>query len=455
MFALKKRWSDRGQLGEKKQKKLLLDFMPAALEIQERPPSPVGRLVGWIIMALFCIGVLWAALSHVNVVVTAEGKVIPTGKVKIVQSTEEGRIKEILVSDGQTVSAGDALVVIDETSAVADRRRLEIESGKALLSIQRLKSELGQKVLIGEGLIDAEQSLATTNRLLSANNRAFQEQLNLLSSELSQAKAAKAAAVSDVSRLKAKVDYYHDLLPKRQRQADIGLIAGQEVDEISFQLKTASKEHQSAQGRLNEARANQRHVQEKKAALISDNDSELLSELAVAEYEYNALEQELVKIKERLSQQVLKAPVDGVVQQLAVNTIGGYISRGQELMVIVPKDSVLQLDIQILDKDIGFVEAGMPVEVKVNAYEYTRYGMLQGSLQWIGNDAVVDDIKGPVYPAKVLLDDIRLPNKVKGRVAQVSPGMGVNLDVQIGKRRLIEYFLSPLIRYKKESLNER
>ena len=124
-------------------------------------------------------------------------------------------------------------------------------------------------------------------------------------------------------------------------------------------------------------------------------------------------------------------------------------------MVIVPEDSALQLDIKILDKDIGLVEQGMPVEVKVNAYEYTKYGMLKGQLEWIGSDAIIDEVLGPIYPAKVLVNEAALPNKVNDRVVKISPGMSVNLDVQIGKRRLIEYFLSPLIRYKKESLNER
>ena len=97
----------------------------------------------------------------------------------------------------------------------------------------------------------------------------------------------------------------------------------------------------------------------------------------------------------------------------------------------------------------------MTVEVKVNAYEYTKYGMLKGQLEWIGSDAIIDEVLGPIYPAKIQLDGITLPNKVNSRAVKISPGMGVNLDVQIGKRRLIEYFLSPLIRYKKESLNER
>ena len=374
MSVYQKLWSDRGKLGENKQKRMLLDFMPAALEIQERPPSPMGRFIGWLIIALFCICVLWAIFSHVNVFVTAEGKVVPTGKVKIVQSSEEGKIKTILIKDGQKVSAGDPLIAIDETFAEADKRRLTVELRKAKLNIQRYQAELGQKVVLGEDMLvsdrteDVDASLLTTQRLYAANTKAFNEQLEMLKSDLSQSKAAQIAAKGDLARLQTKVEYYQDLLPKRQKQADIGLVAGQEVDDIAFQLETAKKEFQSAKGRLQESSANLRGTQERLKLATSENKSELLRGLAEAEYEHNSLLQELVKVQGTLSQQVIEAPIDGIIQQLAVNTKGGYISRGQELMVIVPEDSALQLDIKILDKDIGLVEQGMTVE----AVSYTH-----------------------------------------------------------------------------------
>ena len=166
-----------------------------------------------------------------------------------------------------------------------------------------------------------------------------------------------------------------------------------------------------------------------------------------------SLEQEWIKARQRNSQQVLYAPIAGTVQQLAVHTIGGVVTPAQELMQIVPQDSQLEVEAFIQNKDIGFVAQRQDAEVKIDAFNFTQYGTIDASLKTISSDAVSDDMLGLVYPARVMLAAEQI--KVDDKWVNLSPGMAVTVEVKIGKRRIIEFFLSPLMRYRQESIRER
>ena len=181
----------------------------------------------------------------------------------------------------------------------------------------------------------------------------------------------------------------------------------------------------------------------------------MLAALAEASRRNAAVTQELVKVEKKKSLQRLRAPIDGVVQQLAVNTIGGVVTAAQTLMVIVPAEGDLEIDAKVLNKDIGFVRVGQRAAVKFETYQFTRHGFIEGTMQWVGNDAMSDPQLGLVFPVRILLSDTRLPNVVNGRRGVVAPGMSVTADIAIGSRRVLEYFLAPILRYKQESLRER
>jgi len=432
------------------------DFLPSAVAVLERPPAVQYRIVSWVVMLFVIITILWLTLSKVDIVVSATGKIVPTGKVKVIQSAADGVVKEIFVRDGQSVSQGDALIEIDDTTVKAEQSQLQLNLTKAQLTVQRLKKELGNEaVTLGEGMDSAKVSLSTQQSLLTANQDSFNQKQRGLQADYDQALAAQRSARSEVGKLSEQISYLQSKFTKRISQAERGLIASSEVDEVKFNLETAKKEKAIVQSKLSESRARARSVKESLDGLEDDHRSETYNLLAEAEYELETIQQELVKVKERMTQQILRSPVSGVVQQLSINTIGGYITRAEKIMVIVPDDASMELNAMILNKDIGFVAPDQAARVKVDAFEYTRYGYLEGDLQWVGSDSVADEQLGFVYPARISLKETTLPNKVNQRIAKVVPGMSASVDVVIGKRRLINYFIGPLLRYRDESLRER
>ena len=188
-------------------------------------------------------------------------------------------------------------------------------------------------------------------------------------------------------------------------------------------MEAAEKELAIAKSRVSESAARARSAKEGLNGLMEEHRSSTYEELSEAEFELDSIKQELVKVEERLAQQVLRSPVDGVTQQLEINTVGGYITRAEKLMVVVPKNTPMELNATILAKDIGFVALDQEARVKVDSFEYTRYGYLQGDLQWIGSDSIADEQLGFVYPARIAIQETTLPNRVNNRTAEVVPGM--------------------------------
>ena len=166
-----------------------------------------------------------------------------------------------------------------------------------------------------------------------------------------------------------------------------------------------------------------------------------------------ALDQERIKANTRLNAYTLRSPIDGVVQQLAVHTLGGIVTPAQQLMTIIPDEGILEVEALVENKDIGFVKEGQNVEVKIDAFPFTKYGIIEAVLTDLSSDAITDEVKGLVYKAKVILKETRI--RVDEKWVNLSPGMTVTAEVKTGKRRLIEFFLSPLLRYRQESIRER
>ena len=430
------------------------EFLPSMTLAMERPPSFYARMVSFFVMTFVFITILWLILAKVDIVVSAQGKVVPSGKVKLIQAAEEGVVVKIYVTDGQTVKKGDLLVDLDSTSSGADEKQVESKLTKSVLTVQRLRLELGEQILLGEG-VENKNLITTEHALMEANKKQLEEKLNLLESERAQAKASLKAAQLEVSKLSNEIVFNEEQLIQKTRQAKEGLIAGLEVQDAKFILNNSFKERQVQKQRVNESKEKFESTSEKLESAKTEYRGELLQKLTEAEHEYQSAVQDKVKSTMRMEHQALKAPVNGVVQQLSVNTVGAVVNRADQLMVIIPEGTKLEIEAQILNKDIGFVDSGQLANVKVDAFEYTRYGSIQGDIEWVGSDAVLDEQKGPIYPARIKLSDITLPRKVSDRIAQIVPGMSVTADIVIGERRLIEYFSGPFLRYKDESLNER
>jgi hemolysin D len=418
-------------------------FLPAALEITESPPSPIGRAIGASIIALFCVALAWASLGSVDIVATATGKIVPGGRTKLIQPFETGVVRAIQVRDGQRVKAGDVLIELDPTMTEADQERQKSDLLAAELEVARQRAEQNAKLAeIERQLGQKEAERATTSASaakLQATIPVLQERVDIRKGLVEKALASKVIYLSEFQEL---VGLQQDLLLQQSRLL--------EADAATALLKE-TKERTAAEFRRTTYDA-----------------------LAKAEQKAASAAQEVVKADRRTKLQRLTAPVDGIVQQLAVHTVGGVVTPAQALAVVVPSDSQLEIEAMLSNRDIGFVHPGLKAEIKVDTFNFTRYGLLHGDVISVSSDAITRDRpqsgssdrgsgtaqsssepKGQEleYAARISLD--RPEMQVEDKLVKLGPGMAVTVEIKTGTRRIISYLLSPLARYKQESMRER
>jgi len=455
-----------------------LAFLPAALEIVETPPSPIGRAIGVTIIALFCLALLWASFGTVDIVATAPGKIIPSGRTKTIQPFETGVVRAIHVRDGQSVKAGNVLIELDPTMTEAERDHLKSDLISAELEVARLRAALSggvdptKEFHPPEG---ASPSLIEMNRQYLISQLAEQQgKLAALDRQVKQKEAERETITAAIAKIETtipvlsqKVDIRKYLYEKDLGSKIIYLTEYQDLVGMQQDLlvqKSKFQEADAAVAALNETRAQ----------AAAEYRRTRFDELSKAEAKAAGLAQDVIKAEQRTKLQVLTAPVDGVVQQLAVHTIGGVVTPGQALLAVVPLDSHLEIEAMVSNRDIGFVHAGQAAEVKIDTFNFTRYGLLHGEVLNISQDAITRDKpqdrssdktpgaetsssepKGQEmnYAARVSLERTKM--QVDEKLVDLSPGMAVTVEIKTGSRRIISYLMSPIVKYKQEMLRER
>ncbi|MFT3736955.1 MAG: HlyD family type I secretion periplasmic adaptor subunit [Rhodocyclaceae bacterium] len=433
-------------------------FLPAALALQETPVSPAPRIAMWLLIAFALLALLWAIFGRIDVVASAQGRIVPNDRVKTLQSLERATVKAIHVTDGQAVKAGDVLVELDATFTQADQDRLTSELHSARLQVQRAKA-----------LLEALDSgrMPSLNKTDSADELLRVQAQSLLASQYSEYQAKRTRLASDIAQREAELRSTQEQVRKLEQTVPIARQRAEDYKNLAHQnfvSRHGYLEKEQARIELEGDLANQRSkLQEIEAALQSARSQQmsLLTETRRSALD-NAnegvqktasLEQELRKATSRNADTRLVAPVDGTVQQLSVHTVGGVVKEAEPLMIIVPRDNPLEIEAMIENKDIGFVNAGQVAAVKVETFQYTKYGTIPATVTSVSTDAINDEKRGLIYTARVKMSRASL--EVEGKTVNLSPGMAVGVEIKTGRRRVIEYFLSPLIQYSQESLRER
>jgi hemolysin D len=447
-----------------------LAFLPAALEIVETPPSPIGRAIVYTVVAVFAAAIAWASIGTVDIVAMAPGKIIPSGRTKTIQPFETGVVRAIHVRDGQSVKTGDVLIELDPTMNAAELGHLKSDLVGAQLEAARLYAALSQDDPIGafKPPADALGPLIEMQRRLLASQVAEQKaKLASTDGQIAQKEAERATIKASIQPLQERVDIRRIMFSK---ELGSKLIYLQELQDLVGQQKEVLVQ----ESRLSESDSAIAALQEVRSKTVAEYEHGLLDDLAKAEQKAAGLAQDVIKAEQRTSLQKLTAPVDGVVQQLAVHTIAGVVTPAQQLIVIVPAESQLEIEAMISNRDVGFVEAGQEAAIKIDTFNFTRYGLLHGTVLTVSNDAIQRDRpqdkqpdkpqtaeagssepKGQelVYAARVSLDRARM--QVEDKTVNLSPGMAITLEIKTGSRSILSYLLSPLVRYKHDSLRER
>jgi hemolysin D len=447
-----------------------MEFLPAALEVQESPPSPLGRFTLWAVMAMITLALVWSIFGRVEIVAVAPGKIIPSGQVKVIQASNIGRVKAILVSDGDSVKAGQPLIELDPTLAEADRQRLESDWVASSLELARWRAysgwlDNGKAGTVTAAAVDVSAIGKSAKLVVPETSVALQR--SLLDQSIAQQRSKIAGIDQTLLRRRADGESTRQILEKLRQTLPLvtqraeslkklseqNLVARNSYLEVEQQRIEAMQDFAAQESNLTSTAAAINELIEQRRLALADSRREAYEKLEELEKQNRSQRQELIKASDIAGDQVLTSPVDGVVQQLKVHTVNGVVSPAEQLLVVVPRDQTLEVEARVLNKDIGFVRAGQRVSVKVEAFPFTRYGVIDGIVTSVSNDAIADEKLGLYYAARVRVKKSTM--FVDGVDVLLSPGMAVTAEVTTGTRRLIEFVLSPVMEHVKESGRER
>jgi hemolysin D len=423
------------------------------LEIQQIPPSPIGRALLWTILAAFTAAGLWATLGWVDIVATAQGKIIPSGYSKIIQPYETGVIASIHVQDGQTVKQGDVLIELDSTLNRADYDRAFNEYRATKVDAARLRALIKGRTTFEPPAGADGIYLVLQQQLLRDQLAEYQAKIAGAQHLVDQRQAALEQTKENILRLEATVPMEIERAEAYKKLLEHEAVTKMDFLQAEGQRIDKTQELAGQKKKLEQDRASLAEAEKHYRAMASEFQQTKQAELSALETKAASLAQEVTKAGQKAGLQRLTSPIDGVVQQLAVHTIGGVVTPAQQLLIVVPHDHPVEVEAQVENKDVGFVREGQPVEVKVETFQFTLYGTIPGHVLTVSDDAAPLEKIGLVYPTRVSMD--RSTIRVDGKEVNLSPGMAVTVEIKIGQRRIIEYLLSPLLKSMKESLRER
>lgn len=406
------------------------EFLPAALSLQERPVSSTVRTTARVLMALVAFAFAWSVFGKIDIIVNATGKIIPSGYTKTIASVDVAAVTALHVQEGKLVKAGDLLIELDSSGPDAERDKAT-----------------------GDVVVASVQA-ARSRALILAVNTLTRPRLPTMEAVSTEAHAAAQLHLDGqyadfrarLERIDSEIARYSQALPlATQRAADYKILAADhDVSQHAWQEKEQARIDLA--GQLNNART-------ERAALITQTKKEAYDALTEGTKIAAASKQDARRTDARSRLLQLTAPVDGTVQQLNVHTVGGVVPAAQPLMLIVPRQHHVEVDAFLENKDVGFVQVGQPVAIKIDAFEYTKYGTVPAVVTSVSRDAIQDEKKGLIYTVKIALEKAEM--EIDGKLVPLSAGMSVSAEIKTGTRRVIEYVLSPLIQHQREALHER
>lgn len=439
-------------------RRLQYEFLPAAQEIIETPTSPLGHIVIWMTVLLLMTAGAWLYFGKLDVVVSGQGKLAPESGTKILQSSASGTVVDIKVREGQRIKKGDIVVELDKKVA-----QQNVESVEKTLSIAKIERSIAKGVSSSivmddinksglteetkQSLIEkmhAQNDILESRKLLSSTN------LTNLQKQLSQLDSVGKDLNDMLTKDKAKEQQINKLmehgtpLQQMQLRGDLNSvrqnIASLESS-LSLQKQQMTQVESAIDNAKNQAAVSLSELRVSNTATAISQDNKIIE-----------LENSLTRARVALEQTTIVAPVDGTVLSLKTNTIGGVVSAAQIIAEITPLEESLVVEATLQSRDIGFVNVGQRVVVKVDAYSFQRYGYLSGTVQSISPDAIVNDKLGLIYRIKVKLDNLKTSKNIE---LKMIPGMNSVVEITTGNRRAIEFLLDPLISHVDSSLEVR
>jgi len=443
----------------KRDRRLQYEFLPAAEEIIETPAAPFGAVVIWLTTILLVFALAWAYLGQIDIVAVGNGRVSTEGSVKVVQSASYGVVKRITAQEGQRVHKGDALVELDKTTA-----EKELATTTQSLNIARAERDILRRLAMGNGADDIINSAGVSDEakavlrefttsqlaLASAKEQALKGSIASHQRQLQFNQQTKAQLEGEVQKLKDRQVKVKQKLESANAIERIRL--QNELDTLEQRIATANSAATSQGQQVLQSQLTLAQAQSQSQVSLAETSSSIGGQVIAQEQRIAELENNLAKAKRALEQTTITVPVDGTILALNTRTIGGVVNVAERIAQIVPDNDLLYVDVTLDNQDVGFVRVGQRVVIKVATYPFQRYGYLEGTVENISPDAIQDEKKGLVYKAKVKLSGA---NSSKKNRLKLLPGMSVSAEITTGKRRIIEFFLNPLMTHIDDSLKVR
>lgn len=437
-----------------------LGFLPAVLEIQQTPPSPVGRLTAWLLMLLFAIAIVWAIVGKVDIVAIAHGKIIPSTQSKIIQPLETAQVKAIHVHEGQQVGAGDVLLELDTTSTGADLQNVRQQRDDLALELQRLKYLVA--LVDGVEANDAKDEMLSRARdelgelhfgILNNQLQEYRENLNSQHSSYRQKQSELASANAVISKLEQTLPMVSKRLASMEKLFQQKMASEYQYLEVKQQYIEQQQDLKAQYSARIKIEQSLKQIDAQTGQFRYEYKRTAMQDMLEKESRLKALEQEIIKSNRRNNSYEIRSPIEGTVQQLAINTVGGVVTPAQALMVIVPGKDRLQVEAFLENRDIGFVEKGQQAEIKIDAFPFTKYGVVDGNVLWVSNDAIEHEQFGLVFSLRADMAQSKI--NINGKPVNLTPGMSVILEVKTGSRRIIDYIVRPIEEALGSSIKER
>jgi hemolysin D len=451
-------------------------FLPAALEVMETPPNPLGRRTAYALCLVALAALGWAVFGKVDIVAVASGKIVSQLRTQVVQPFEIASVTSVLVSPGQQVRAGDPLIELDKTVAVAERDRAQSDLVAALLDRMRLAAFLDGSTIAPFTTIAEASALEITHAQaqLTAQVATRASQLAGLEQEKLQRAAERLVQQQTVAKLEETLPLVAKRASIRDQATALGntsMLADLESRQLLVETRAELEITRSKIASLDAAIAG---LEQKVVATDAEIRTNAMSELSKAMDRMRAAEEALAKATRRAELQTLRSPISGTVQQMHIANIGAVVTPAQQLLSVVPNDDRVEVEAVLENRDVGFVAAGQRVQLKIDAFPFTRYGLVSGTVMSVDRDAEATPVSQPAVQgsqrAADAIDHIEDSERLRytvhialqpgsldidGRLGSLLPGMSIKAEILTGKRRIIDFMLAPLREHMHDAMRER
>jgi len=417
---------------------------------------PLSRLLLPWFIALFSISMMtWAWMSEIDIISSTRGVIIPNTRLQYIQSSSTNVVNAIFVKEGELVHEGDVLVEFLQDDKISDRIKLSETVFKNQARIYSLKAEaaffrgssLQFQPPVTNPFLDREMSI------LDFRKQVFHSQASALNKKIGTLQANRRSLELEIELLDVLIPITDGEIKRSSRLLSGGIVGQEKLDVLTEKRFRQEKEQQIKQARIGGINAEIDYQVENNRLMNENRQQEIASELLKLEQEHRILVQDLRKLKSEISLKNLISPIGGIVNKIMVHSKGAVVQSSETIMSIVPEKSPLEVEAKVMNQDVGFIEEGHTVSVKLDSFNFTRYGKLNGTIRRIASGGVEDPQLGMVYPTIIELAHQTI--EVDGKQFSLKPGMTVTIDIKTGRRKVADYILEPFMRYSDEALRER